>query len=107
MSLISSPWRFFCVTSTKTRSYRARKVGLFFQGLIPGITRFLGCGPRSPRNRFDGLHGDLPFLTEPHHRIEILAIVLVLVHDVIVGQENGIKVEPLQAAPMHGGNGPA
>src|SRR5262249_42069269 len=33
--------------------------------------------------------------------------VLVLVHDVIVGQEDGIKVEALQAALMHGGNGPA
>ena len=46
-------------------------------------------------------------MTEPDYGIEILAIVLVLVHDVIIGQENGIKVKPLQAALMHGSNGPA
>ena len=73
-------------------------VSLFFKGLIPGIARFVGRGPWPAGYRFDGLNGDMPPFTEPQHRIEILTIALVPVHDIVIGEQNRIKVEPLQTA---------
>src|SRR5262245_61048079 len=82
-------------------------IGLRFKRLIPSLTRLVSRGPWPPRNGYHSLHRHMPFVADPNHRIKILAVTLVLVHNIIGGHEHRIEVNAFEAPLMHGGDRPA
>lgn len=82
-------------------------VGLVFEGLVPGGVGVFFVAPGAAGDGFDGLDGDVAVLTELDEGFEVGGVLGVLHHDVVVGEEDGVEVEFLEAALVHGGDGGA
>ena len=59
------------------------------------------------RDALDGLHGDAALGADLRERLEVGGVLRVLHHHVVVGQQDGIEREALEAAEVHRGDGDA
>ena len=81
---------------------------VFLQGLVPcRPVTFHPGGPRPARQGLDGLNGDAAPLRLGERRLEIRSVGNVIGGEPIVGHQDRVEREPIQRAPMHGGDGPA
>ena len=69
-------------------------VGLFAQRFIPSIGIARLTAPRTHRNALDGLDRDIALLTGFQQRFQVGNIFAILLHHIVVGQENGIQNGP-------------
>jgi len=58
--------------------------------------------PRAIGDGLDGLNGDVPFGTGGLQGIEVVGVIAALHGQEVVGEQDGVEVEPLEAATMGG-----
>ena len=86
---------------------RAVDVRLLLERLVPRRVGPGGGGPGPARDGLDDLNRDVPLPADAQHFLEVSPVALLLGHEEVIGQEHGVEVEPCEAPPVHGGDGPA
>src|SRR4028118_2217575 len=66
--------------------------------------RVLVAGPGFVGDRLDGLYSRVALPAGVRQRVEVLRVILVLHGDVVVGEQDRVEVEALEAAAVRGGD---
>ena len=84
--------------------HRQVDILLVLQWLVPCTMRAFAAQPGLVGNRLDRLYSDIALLAGRDQGIEVFSIVGLLHGDIVVREQDRVKVEAFEAAPVRGSN---
>jgi len=77
----------------KNPVYGEFDISLVLKRTVPGRPVLLNIVPGGTGNAFDGLHSDVTLFADSQEFVEVFRVERVLHHDMVVGEQDGIKIE--------------